>query len=71
MYDLKEILKYGITVTWRVEDVMAVFDAHYGDSKEFTEEQAAEVLAHVLKNHDANEGITWETLEAAIEALFF
>lgn len=52
-----------IAIIWRVEDVQAV-------RPDLTDEQAMAVLLNVKKNHDANDGVTWETLEAAADFLF-
>ena len=37
---------------------------------DLTDDQAREVLRLVMKTHDANLGVSWETLEAASVALF-
>ena len=50
------------------------FSWHFSDVQEIrpdlTADQSREVLRLVMKQHDANHGVTWETLEAASVALF-
>lgn len=53
----------SISIIWNVEDVQEV-------APNLTDEQAYEVLLLCKKNHDANYGITWETLEAHAEILY-
>ena len=53
-----------ISVTWCIEDVLSV-------RPHFTKLQASEVLKFIDKNHDANNGINWEVIENACDALFF
>lgn len=52
-----------IDIRWTTDDVAAV-------RPDLTEEQAADVLAYVLDNHDANLGVTWDTLSYAADVLF-
>lgn len=55
--------KRKITITWSVEDVLEV-------QPDLTEEQAMEVLEIVGKNHDAEVGICWDTLEFWADSMF-
>nr|WP_279075691.1 hypothetical protein [Hafnia alvei] len=34
-----------------------------------TDEEAKAALRHAANNHDAEQGINWDTLEAALEAI--
>lgn len=52
-----------IAHVWSVEDVLEV-------RPDLDEDQAWQVLQLVDRNKDATIGITWETLEAAAEALY-
>lgn len=54
---------YEISITWTVEDVQYVCPS-------CTKKQAIKVLDYVQCGHDANLGITWETLECAYDHLF-
>jgi len=55
--------KRQIAAVWSVEDVLAVRD-------DLTEDQAWSVLRYVERAHDANLGISWETLQSAAQCLF-
>ena len=61
----KEYLKkHGeIAIIWSVEDVLEV-------RPELNEAQAFEVLTLCQRRHDANIGITWDTLADAADTLF-
>lgn len=52
-----------ITITWSVEDVLQ-------QAKDtgilITRAQALVVLHQLKKQHDANHGITWETIDACL-----
>jgi len=63
--DLHELLvsRKLIALLWSVEDVQEV-------RPDLTEEQAWEVLRQVKRNHDANIGVNWYTLEWNAENLF-
>ncbi len=56
-------MSYSINITWCVEDVQHV-------CPNATEEQAIEVLEYVKRKHDADLGITWESLDWAYDYLF-
>jgi hypothetical protein len=51
---------YKITISWNVEDVLSLDDT-------LTTDQCIEVLDMAEKNHDANYGISWDTLSSYIE----
>jgi len=46
---------------WSVDDVRSRFDAQY--KGEITDEQCKGILAQCDKYHDANVGITWDTID--------
>ena len=51
---------YKITISWNVEDVLSL-------DKSLTIEQCIEVLDMAETNHDANYGISWDTLSNYID----
>lgn len=51
-----------IEIRWTVADVLEVDDT-------LTVDEARRVLQYVKHHHDANYGITWDTIEYAIEDL--
>jgi len=55
--------KDTIEISWHVDDVLEV-------RPHLSRDQAREVLQAVKQNHDANNGVTWETLEAQADSLF-
>lgn len=52
-----------IVIVWHIEDVQSI-------RSDLTDEQASIVLKHLKKNHDANIGINWETIEIVADILF-
>ena len=54
-------MKDYITIIWSIEDVKQV--------SPMTDSQARNVLSYIEQNHDANRGITWQTIEDAIEVM--
>lgn len=51
---------YTITISWNVEDVLSLDDT-------LTTDQCIEVLDMAERNHDANHGISWDTLSCYID----
>ena len=49
-----------ISITWHFTDVQEIDDS-------LTNDEARQVLQLIKKNHDANIGINWETIEAWID----
>lgn len=49
---------------WNLEDFRNVAD---GYEEEFTDEELLQAMEMVVDNFDANYGITWETIEAALD----
>jgi len=52
---------------WNLEDFRNVADGY--DKETFTDDELIEAMELVEINFDANYGITWETLEAALDQL--
>lgn len=52
-----------ITIIWHIADVQSI-------RPDLADEQASIVLQHLKKNHDANIGINWETIEIVAAILF-
>ena len=50
---------------WSLDDFRNVADG--SDTEEFTDEELLEAMELVVDNFDANWGITWETIEAALD----
>ena len=60
-----------INIKWTVEDVDAVIrDRELVFEPELTDVEKGDVLENVLNHHDANEGITWNTIAFWIEELY-
>ena len=56
-------MKDYIEIRWSTEDVKQVIQGFLTDS------QAMEILKLVERQHDANEGVTWDTLRYTGESL--
>ena len=52
---------------WSIDDFRNVADG--SDTEEFTDEELLEAMELVVDNFDANWGITWETIEAALDQI--
>ena len=63
MREFEYMQNRAISVVWDTGDVQQV-------RPDLNDEQALEVLHAVKHSHDANNGITWDTLEYAAERLF-
>jgi len=50
---------------WSLDDFRNVADG--SDTEEFTDEELLEAMEMVVDNFDANYGITWETIEEALD----
>lgn len=48
-----------ISITWHFTDIQSVDDS-------LTNDEARQILQLIERNHDANIGISWETIEAWI-----
>jgi len=62
---IKEGEKPYIEDTWNLDDFRNVADGY--DTETFTDEELIQAMERVADNFDANEGITWETLEAGLD----
>lgn len=63
--DIQEVLsaRKQIAIIWSVEDVQEV-------RPDLDEEKAWKVLQACKSNHDANDGISWITIEEAADHLY-
>ena len=57
-----------INITWCADDVLSVADER---GLELSQDQCLEVLDYLENNHDANYGISWLTIECALDSLVF
>lgn len=53
-----------IALHWNTDDVISACEQIN------TKEKARKVLGEVLRNHDANYGVSWDTLEIVADILF-
>ena len=75
---LQEYWEDKAAVIWSVEDVLSVaHPAKYDDDGNeiptpewMTREQAKDLLAEVISDHDATIGITWDTFDWAVQEAF-
>ncbi len=49
---------------WHEEDIQSIAKQYYG--KTLSDEKVLRVMEHIVHYHDANHGINWDTIEAAI-----
>jgi hypothetical protein len=52
-----------ISLIWNIDDVLSI-------RPDLTEKQASDILNNLKKNHDANDGINWGTIEIVADILF-
>lgn len=52
---------------WYLDDFRSVADGY--EEEEFTEDDLLNAMELVVDNFDANLGITWETIEAALDVI--
>ncbi len=67
----KQILRglgYHCIVLWHLDDVLSNVPDWLG--VKITPERAEEILSNAESNHDANQGVTWETLRTEMYNLF-
>ena len=62
---IKEGEKPYIEDIWNIDDFRNVADG-YG-TETFTDDELIQAMERVADNFDANLGITWETIEAALQ----
>ena len=62
---IKEGEKPYIEDIWNIDDFRNVADGY--DTETFTDEELVQAMERVADNFDANNGITWETIEAALD----
>ena len=54
-----------IAIVWSVEDIQLAAEQNH--HCQFTEEDAVHILESLLENHDAELGITWDTIHWCID----
>ena len=64
---IKEGEKPYIEDIWSLDDFRNVAEGY--DKETFTDDELIEAMERVADNFDANWGITWETLEAALDVI--
>jgi hypothetical protein len=52
---------------WMLEDFRNVADGY--DTEEFTDDELIQAMESVVDSFDANYGITWETIESALDLI--
>ena len=62
---IKEGEKPYIEDIWNLDDFRNVADGY--DTETFTDEELIQAMENVADRFDANNGITWETIEAALD----
>ena len=62
---IKEGEKPYIENIWNLDDFRNVADGY--DTETFTDEELIEAMEKVADRFDANLGITWDTIEAALD----
>ena len=62
---IKEGEKPYIEDIWNLDDFRSVADGY--DTETFTDDELIQAMERVADNFDANLGITWETIEAALD----
>lgn len=54
-------------IEWTVSDIMTVACTNIEHPYEMDEDLAQEILEEMIEEHDANFGVTWETVAAYVE----
>jgi hypothetical protein len=62
---IKEGQQPYIEDIWNLEDFRNVADGY--DTEDFTDKDLIQAMERVADNFDANYGITWETIESALD----
>ena len=62
---IKEGEKPYIEDIWNLDDFRNVADGY--DTETFTDDELVQAMENVADRFDANNGITWETIEAALD----
>ena len=62
---IKEGEKPYIEDIWNLDDFRNVADGY--DTETFTDDELIQAMENVADRFDANNGITWETIEAALD----
>jgi len=64
---IKEGQQPYIEDIWLLEDFRGIADGY--DTEDFTDDDLIEAMELVANSFDANLGITWETIEAALDVI--
>lgn len=67
--EIQAAIKDGIKIVWLIDDVHAM--ASHQGLPPVSDEEAATILLMTKRAHDANYGITWDSLEAAYNAYHY
>ena len=75
---MSEVKDYGngynsnnsIAIVWTIEDVEYRLDEYYPKLK-YTNDSCMDILHSVADDHDANYGVSWESIDYAIENYFY
>ena len=59
--------KSYIDDVWNLDDFRSVADGY--DTETFTDDELIEAMESVVNNFDANLGINWDTIEAALDLI--
>jgi hypothetical protein len=59
----------SIVIIWNIDDVKQTID-DYDMGIELTDDECMEVLSYVEGEHDATLGVSWTTIQFAIEECF-
>ena len=63
----------SVAIIWSVEDIrdrLEIINEDYNINLELTDDDCMDALLRVVENHDANYGVSWDNLDAAIEYCF-
>jgi len=60
----------SVVIIWAIADVEYRLDEYYPKLK-YTKENCMDILHDVVDDHDANYGVSWESIDYAIENYFY
>ena len=69
--EAKKVLEeagYLLDICWTVQDIKDAVTTDY-DSSLFDEEDYNDIATHLINSFDANDGVTWDTIDIAIRDL--
>tara|TARA_A100001391_G_scaffold183920_1_gene151475 strand:- start:298 stop:567 length:270 start_codon:yes stop_codon:yes gene_type:complete len=80
---MSEVKDYGngynsensVAIIWSIEDVEYRLEEYYkpifNPELKYTKENCMDILHNVVDDHDAGYGVTWESIDYAIENYFY